>query len=64
MVKLIHPIIRGSIRSNVDCDICGKESDFLLLIGFSSDREKDKKYCLKCKEELFDKILKGEEVNL
>ena len=60
----MHPIIRGSIRCNVDCDICGKEVNFLLQIGFSSDRDKDKKYCLMCKQELFDKISRGEKENL
>ena len=53
---LRHPIIRGSIRSGVDCDICGKECGFLLQIGFSENRDEDKKYCINCKEKLFDSI--------
>lgn len=55
-----HPIIRGSIRCNVECDICGEEVNFLLQIGFSADRDSDKKYCLKCKQDLFDRISNGE----
>jgi len=58
-IFLQHPIIRGSIRCNVECDICGEEASFLLQIGFSQDRDKDKKYCLKCKQDLFDKISAG-----
>ena len=61
MVRMMkHPIIRGSIRCNVECDICGKEVNFLLQIGFSFNRDEDKKYCLECKQDLFDRILNGE----
>ena len=52
----MHPIIRGTIRHFVECDICGIESGFLLRIGFSDNRDLDKKYCIDCKEKLFDSI--------
>ena len=54
-----HPIIRGTVRHSVDCDICGKESDYLIRIGFSDDRDEDKQYCASCKERLFDDISNG-----